>query len=75
MLERVEVVIPAFDPNTTPDWLRSALDDTAKLHGPSWIGPGDLLAIVVGEHGLSEPQVDRLLGAWSRARSSLPIPS
>ncbi len=74
VLERVEVVIPTFDPNTTPEWLRSALDAAAKLHGPSWIGPGDLPTIVVGDRALSEPQVDRLLGALAKSTLGDPHP-
>jgi predicted DNA-binding WGR domain protein len=74
VLERAEVVIPVFDPSTTPEWLRSALEGAAKLASPSWIGPSGLPAIVVGECALSEPQVDRLLGALSRSTPGAPHP-
>jgi hypothetical protein len=74
VLERTEVVIPVLDPGTTPRWLRAALDDAAELHGPSWVGPGDLPMIVVGDHALSGPQVDRLLGALARSTPFAPHP-
>ncbi len=74
VLDRAEVFIPAFDPETTPEWLRSALDGAAKLSGPSWVGPGELPTILVGDRALSEPQVDRLLGALGKSTLGAPHP-
>jgi predicted DNA-binding WGR domain protein len=74
VLDRAEVFISAFDPNTTPEWLKSALDGAAKLFGPSWVGPGDLPTILVGDRTLSEPQVDRLLGALVKSTLGAPHP-
>ena len=49
VLERAEVVHPGLRSETTPEWLRTALDGAEKLTAPSWVGPGDLPTILVGD--------------------------
>ncbi len=73
VLERVKVAIPAFDPNATPGWLRTALDGAAKLQSPSWVGR-ELPTVVAGDRALSEPQVDQLLGALAKSTLGGPHP-
>ncbi|NDJ61134.1 MAG: DUF4132 domain-containing protein, partial [Chloroflexi bacterium] len=74
LLERVidhtvTVDKPAFDETTTPNWLRDALAGSITHLGgkpvkpPTWVGPGDLPPIIVGDHLLNDAQVEALLAA------------
>lgn len=68
--------LPAFDDQTTPEWLaealRSAVKSKAKL--PTWTQVLDLPPIVIGQHVLSTEQVAGLLQAMQQGKRSAEHP-
>jgi hypothetical protein len=65
-------VEPLSDENT-PQWLREALDEVAKLKGsvPSWIIVNDLPSIKVGNYKLNQEQLKALLVALKKPSNPL----
>ena len=76
VMEANERIHPALDDTTTPDWLREALaaTPTAKAKLPSWARPSSLPPLLLGDHCLSEGQVNAALVALQKSKVSAATP-
>jgi predicted DNA-binding WGR domain protein len=74
VLDRFELVALTLDAGSTPDWLRSALEEAKRLKPPTWIGAGGLPPILVGGRRLGEDQVGAVLAALARSTLNEPHP-
>jgi Domain of unknown function (DUF4132) len=65
----------AFDDQSTPDWLRNALELVKPLKKRSWvIDPCELPAISIGNQQLSDAQVSLFLDALEQSTLAAPHP-
>lgn len=72
VLDRAEVIITRLDETTTPEPIRTAVQDAAKLKVPGWVDISSLPPVLVGEHALNEHQTQAFLAALAKSTLAAP---
>jgi predicted DNA-binding WGR domain protein len=74
VVDHQEVVLEAFDDETTPAWLARGVAAAASKKAPPWIRPGDLPPLVVEGRRLSDRQVGAVFAALQASPLDKPHP-
>ncbi|HEY0734012.1 MAG TPA: WGR domain-containing protein, partial [Herpetosiphonaceae bacterium] len=75
LITKAQPRLPAFDEQTTPDWLAEALRSVSKSKPtklPAWARPSELPPITADAHVLSAEQVEAVLRSVQRAKKDGP---
>ncbi len=74
VLDRASDAITTLDAETSPEWLRSACEQTRGLKPPRWVGPGDLPPILIDGRKLESEQEQTVLAALAGSTLDSPHP-